>query len=46
MCYNDGKLFRATRINSASASMACDGDVSTQLLKMLDVEILPLIKKL
>ncbi len=36
----------ATRINGASASMACDGNVSTHLLKMLDEEILPLIKKL
>lgn len=35
----------ATRINGASASMACDGNISMQLLKMLDEKILPLIKK-
>jgi hypothetical protein len=35
----------ATRINGASASMACDGNVSVQLLKMLDEQIMPLIKQ-
>ena len=34
----------ATRINGASASMACDGNISVQLLKMLDEKIKPLIK--
>jgi len=34
----------ATRINGASASMACDGNISLQLLKMLDEKIKPLIK--
>jgi hypothetical protein len=35
----------ATRTNGVSASMACDGNISVQLLKMLDDKILPLIKK-
>lgn len=35
----------ATRINGASASMACNGNISSQLLKMLDEKILPLVKK-
>ena len=35
----------ATRINGSSASMVCDGNISMQLLKMLDEKILPLIKK-
>ena len=35
----------ATRINGASASMACTGNVSTTLLKELDSKVLPLIKK-
>jgi hypothetical protein len=34
----------ATRINGASASIACDGNISLQLLKMLDEKIKPLIK--
>jgi hypothetical protein len=34
----------STRINGASASMACDGNISVQLLKMLDEKIKPLIK--
>jgi hypothetical protein len=34
----------ATRINGASASMACNGNISLQLLKMLDEKIKPLIK--
>jgi hypothetical protein len=34
----------ATRINGSSASMACDGNISVQLLKMLDEKIKPLIK--
>jgi len=35
----------ATRIKGASASMACDLNISTELLKKLDNKILPLIKK-
>lgn len=35
----------ATRINGASASMACDGNISTELLKMLDEKIMPLVEK-
>lgn len=34
----------STRLNGASASFACDGNLSMQLLKMLDEKILPLIK--
>ena len=34
----------ATRINGISACMACDGNISLQLLKMLDEKIKPLIK--
>jgi hypothetical protein len=33
-----------TRINGASPSMACNGNISLQLLKMLDEKIKPLIK--
>ena len=33
-----------TRIKGISASLACDGNISMQLLKMLDEKILPLIK--
>ena len=35
----------ATRINGVSATLACDGNISIELLKMLDEKILPLIKK-
>ena len=35
----------ATRINGSSASISCDGNVSKQLLKMLDERLLKLIKK-
>jgi hypothetical protein len=35
----------ATRINGVSASMGCDGNISIQLLKMLDEKMLPLVKK-
>ena len=34
-----------TRVKGHSASMVCDGNISTQLMKMLDDKILPLIKK-
>ena len=34
----------ATRIHGASASLACDGNISLVLLKKLDEMILPLIK--
>ena len=33
----------ATRLNGASASMACNGNISLQLLKMLDEKIKPLL---
>lgn len=35
----------ATRINGASASLACEGNISMELLKMLDEKILPIIRK-
>lgn len=35
----------ATRINGASSSMACNGNVSIKLLETLDQEILPLMEK-
>ena len=35
----------ATRINGASASMSCDGNISLPLLKEFDEKIMPLIKK-
>ena len=34
----------ATRINGASAGMACNGNISLELLKKLDEKVLPLIK--
>lgn len=34
----------ATRINGASPSIACDGNISLVLLKHLDEKIKPLIK--
>ena len=35
----------STRVNGVSATLACDGNISKQLLKMLDEKVLPLIKK-
>ena len=35
----------STRINGVSATLACDGNISIELLKQLDKKILPLIKK-
>jgi hypothetical protein len=35
----------ATRINGASASLACDGNISIPLLKELDKKIMPLVEK-
>lgn len=35
----------ATRLKGSSASMACDGNISTPLLNELDNRVLPLINK-
>jgi len=35
----------ATRLNGASASLACDGNISMVLLKELDTKIMPYVEK-
>lgn len=34
----------ATRLNGASASMACDGNISRSFMKALDERLLPILK--
>jgi len=38
------RCWEATRINGSSASLACDGNISIPLLRLLDEKIKPILK--